>query len=1278
MALLPRCLLFLVPYAFAVFFLVGTLRFSKEAPPNPPPSSPLASHLPGVARDARGHPSLAHPLCIVGNAEKAQLASHISSTYFPSTPAVWNVWGSDHKNLSIVTRPRLLSLLSAVGKPAECIVLQPAPRSTWVSAIESGVRLFRDPSTGDYDCAYFLFLDDDIDFDLLNVAEEAKEMSVEEYTNYLLAKYQPAVLAPAGFVGQRAAIGQPGDEVALTTAFDNAEVILHSSLMDFLLPFAPRGEGGFEGSWTLPAIHMMLFFPSMYRGNALMATQLHYVNKIRLSPKAISADSKLAVHNGSRHVYEYPQNAAYKDFLRLGMKSFQCAKFGTEADVEQIGWAVSPPPEDGARHAYVDFLPRINAFYDLLHPAVAERPWVAERYGREQLLAQRMSLSHFRLQLIVITRDRLASLQRLIKSVLAADYSQARFPIDLTVEVDFSPTQPDVRRYLDTVSWAHGRLTVRYSPLQRGLRATILNSWYPTSLDEMAVFLEDDVEVSPLFLRWLLPSVGRYYYGFDGLLRDNPLVGIALYSPIHSQVYETAFRPRTDAPAYAHQLACSWGALFTPRVWREFLAWYDRNSAYDPLVPGLININRWAMTQSWKKFLIRFMTETGSYMIYPNIGYNESFSTNHVELGENEQSTNAQVALRQQLTVGLARSRDAVTAATSQLPAWQAMVKYDVYEREVRLAANSTRFPQPAWRAMDQFTVLLTSRTRNATELAQSVDYWQAMPQVREIVVRWLEEEGSEAALAPQCPTSGEYVQVRCRVENVGRSIQNRFLPLPDATTLAVLSLDADVRIGRADVEFAFYTIQMHPDQLVGFEQCAAGFIRGPSPSGNYSYIDNSATPYVENKGLSMALTSAAFFQTAYLSAYWNSSSVWEQARAMVETAQTGEDLLMNLLVAQSPINTKPWVYLVTGAVQRTVDLGADEQEKRDSLLGWLAEHFQPWPLVTAKPFPAKWMKMWKDAPRLPRPVRLPSFAAGSGDSSLSSSSPLPVDIDGKVTVIVTSYQTNFRTAWVRNTIKTYLSAAYEDVIDRVILVWNNPDVPCPISFNRPNFIVLNQKVNSLNARWTETIPHVRTAAVLNVDDDIFIDRSAVRCMLGWWRHDPQRLVAPFVRRIFPNATYVMDDLLQGDEYSVALPRAVLVATTELQRYADSPAALRRYVDEQEAHCDDIFLNAISVNYTNKVPLRIQLPASSVADYFATCARENREAVGGLALQKDRTNKRSECTKHIADAFPGWGNPLFKHTKQVAQCAADGSMAGITEEPQLNLFKAMFRKTTCT
>ena len=282
-------------------------------------------------------------------------------------------------------------------------------------------------------------------------------------------------------------------------------------------------------------------------------------------------------------------------------------------------------------------------------------------------------------------------------------------------------------------------------------------------------------------------------------------------------------------------------------------------------------------------------------------------------------------------------------------------------------------------------------------------------------------------------------------------------------------------------------------------------------------------------------------------------------------------------------------------------------------------------------------------------PAERPSPAPSPAVVALSSS---------KVTLLLTGFYLNRRLIWLRRTILTFLSEDYADLIDRIVLVWNNPDADCPLAnITHPRLLVLPQSVNHLPARWTASYPQIRTAAVLNLDDDIVITRPAVLCMLSWWRAHPSRLITPFVRRI-TEETYVPDELMDGSAYSAALPRALMLSREHLVRYASKQyAPLRQYVIEQKKG-DDILMNAVAMHHTRLPPLRVLLPAGSIIDYF-DCHTQHSD-VGGKALQQGWAGMRTTVAVHIGRNFTT--NPFLPQTTQLAMCADQGNPTSISEE----------------
>ena len=97
-------------------------------------------------------------------------------------------------------------------------------------------------------------------------------------------------------------------------------------------------------------------------------------------------------------------------------------------------------------------------------------------------------------------------------------------------------------------------------------------------------------------------------------------------------------------------------------------------------------------------------------------------------------------------------------------------------------------------------------------------------------------------------------------------------------------------------------------------------------------------------------------------------------------------------------------------------------------------------------------------------------------------------------------------------------------VVDRMIFVWNGsvPDddkdlvMIEQLAKKNDRLVFVNCSMrNSMNNRWIETIPFIRTRIVVNVDDDLLLAPKAITCAWVMQTHvAPDRLVGLFARRV--------------------------------------------------------------------------------------------------------------------------------------------------------------------
>lgn len=225
---------------------------------------------------------------------------------------------------------------------------------------------------------------------------------------------------------------------------------------------------------------------------------------------------------------------------------------------------------------------------------------------------------------------------------------------------------------------------------------SIVESWYPANNDTYGVFLEDDVEVSPLFYSWLKFTILYYRYGPLGArAQSERLFGISLYQPknielrpegrrsfdVHSLFEDMALPPTIP---YLSQIPCSWGAVYFPEHWREFHDFLGLRlgevaldlSAY--IVPD-IRSNRWP--RSWKRYIIELVYLRGYTMLYPNYEAFRSLSTNHLELGTHVRDSAAARQRRELFEVPLLQENDTLLEGLqdARLPDWNTLPIIDFW-----------------------------------------------------------------------------------------------------------------------------------------------------------------------------------------------------------------------------------------------------------------------------------------------------------------------------------------------------------------------------------------------------------------------------------------------------------------------------------------------------------------------------------------------------------------------------------------------------------------------
>lgn len=241
----------------------------------------------------------------------------------------------------------------------------------------------------------------------------------------------------------------------------------------------------------------------------------------------------------------------------------------------------------------------------------------------------------FEFMIIVFGWRREKSLKRLMNSLLKAEYMNYR--VKLQFHIDFKPTT-EVKNYVETFEWPFGEKSVILREKTFGLMNAVAKAWSAQNDKEFVFFFEDDIEVHSRYFEYTLEIMKN---NPEMLKKDSDYVGISLTTPRYDEINldHSIWMPETNGnKLILFQQPCSWGALYFPWKWREFLTYFRyRRRAVTRVVDDLKVVPLsciWDWKKSWKKYLMELMVIEGYLMVYPSLPRQESFSVHHQEIGE--------------------------------------------------------------------------------------------------------------------------------------------------------------------------------------------------------------------------------------------------------------------------------------------------------------------------------------------------------------------------------------------------------------------------------------------------------------------------------------------------------------------------------------------------------------------------------------------------------------------------------------------------------------------
>ncbi|XVE59849.1 hypothetical protein DITRI_Ditri05aG0079900 [Diplodiscus trichospermus] len=255
----------------------------------------------------------------------------------------------------------------------------------------------------------------------------------------------------------------------------------------------------------------------------------------------------------------------------------------------------------------------------------------------------------FSLTIKVLTFNRLNSLTRCLTSLSNAHYLPDH-PVHLHIFIDHFPNQSqsdidlklqgslEILQFVDKFEWKWGQKLVHYRTTNVGLQGQWLEAWWPASDDEFAFVVEDDLELSPLFFKYLRALILNYYYNASNF---SPFVyGASLQRPrfVPGKHGNKSLLDSTSG-LFLYQLVGTWGQLLFPKPWKEFRLWYDDHKAKDikPFLDGMVTTGWYKKMgeRIWTPWFIKFIHSHGYFNIYAKFPEEKSLSVSHRDVGVN-------------------------------------------------------------------------------------------------------------------------------------------------------------------------------------------------------------------------------------------------------------------------------------------------------------------------------------------------------------------------------------------------------------------------------------------------------------------------------------------------------------------------------------------------------------------------------------------------------------------------------------------------------------------
>ena len=244
------------------------------------------------------------------------------------------------------------------------------------------------------------------------------------------------------------------------------------------------------------------------------------------------------------------------------------------------------------------------------------------------------------LRVIVITYNRPESLRKCLNALQQLQVNGDKAMMEIWIDVAASgDVNQETYKMATEFIWVTGAVRVHVHETKAGLMGQWLSTWSPGDADEVVLYVEDDVDVSPHAYTWLKHAWTRYH-------KTDQLCGITLqdeYILVATGPARGTSLSRPGDLIFSHTVPGSWGFAPFPRCWREFQTWYhiaSRDADFLPYLPEAGLYDKW-----YQDMVSEGRKDTMWIMWFIHFMYHRDYNVIHSNLPEHTREKNSSLAV---------------------------------------------------------------------------------------------------------------------------------------------------------------------------------------------------------------------------------------------------------------------------------------------------------------------------------------------------------------------------------------------------------------------------------------------------------------------------------------------------------------------------------------------------------------------------------------------------------------------------------------------------------